>query len=116
MNAARIARIATLVGHLGLIAFLTAWLAWLSPSAYFPVAMGLLFLVGPLLLPVWGVLHDSKRSLAWAIYLSLPYFTLGVGEAFAIADERAYGLIIVALSLAMFLGAMFSLRLRRAPR
>ncbi|MCB1737117.1 MAG: DUF2069 domain-containing protein [Gammaproteobacteria bacterium] len=114
MNIKSLARWALLIGHIGLIGFISAWLIWLSPSKYFPVAMGLIFLVGPLLLPVWGVLHEGKRSIAWAIYLSLPYFTLGVGEAFAIPDERAYGLLIVALSLLMFLGAMFTLRLGRA--
>ncbi|MCB1734381.1 MAG: DUF2069 domain-containing protein [Gammaproteobacteria bacterium] len=114
MNAKSLARWALLFGHIGLIGFLGAWLIWLSPSKYFPVAMGLIFLVGPLLLPLWGLLHERKRAIAWAIYLSLPYFTLGVGEAFAIPDERAYGLMIVALSLLMFLGAMFSLRLSRS--
>jgi uncharacterized membrane protein len=109
----RLARALTLTGYFGLLALMTAWLAWIAPSARFPVSLVLVFAVFPLLLPLRGLLHARPRAHVWAAFLSLPYFVHGVGEAFAGTDERWLALLEVALSLALFFGA--SLYVRWSP-
>ena len=63
--------IITLVGYFGLLALLTAKFTLLSEPSGFPVALSLLILVGPLLLPLRGILHGRPRSHVYASFLAL---------------------------------------------
>jgi uncharacterized membrane protein len=106
----RLARALALSGYFGLLALMTAWLAWIAPSAHLPVSLALVLAVFPLLLPLRGLLHGRPRAHIWAAFLSLAYFVHGVGEAFAGTDERWLGAVEVALSLALFFGASLYVR------
>lgn len=71
-------RWATLLGYFGLLGLLLVWTVW-QPGAY-PVALVLLIKVGPLLLPLWGLLHGRLYTHAWSSFLALYYFVLAVDD------------------------------------
>lgn len=101
-----------LAGFFGLFALLMLWHTVLAPPLhYFPVVLVLLFVVLPLLLPMRGLLRRNRKSCAWAAYLSLFYFIHGSIEVYSNADERLYASLEVLLSLMLFLGTSFYLRL-----
>lgn len=103
--------IAALTGFFGLFALLMLWNTVLAPSARFPVALVLLVAVTPLLLPMRGLLNRNPRSCAWAAYISLIYFIHGSVETYVSADERLYSSLEVILSLMLFFGSAFYVRL-----
>ena len=103
------------VGFFGLFALLMLWNTVFAPSVRFPVALVLLFAIGPLLLPLRGLLNARSRSLVWLSYLSLPYFVHGCIETFANADERLFAGLEVALSLLLFCGSSFYVRFNKQP-
>jgi len=111
MPGPRVAYFLTLTGYLGTIALLTAWYSWLAPSTHFPVALVLLVLVLPLLLPMRGLLHGRSYTFSWSCFLALLYFTHGVGESYSAAGVRHLGLLEVALSSMWFIGAIAYVRL-----
>jgi len=103
--------ITALAGFFGLFALLMLWNTILAPSTRFPVALVLLVAVTPLLLPMRGLLDRNPRSCAWAAYVSLIYFLHGTAEAYVNADERLYASLEVMLSLMLFFGTAFYVRL-----
>lgn len=105
-------RATTLVGWFGLFGLMVLWFAWLAPSELFPVSMTLLFMAGPLLFPLHGLLHGKPYTHAWTSFLALAYFTHGSVEAWANPAERHLALLEVVFSLLLFIGAIFYARLR----
>lgn len=103
--------IIALTGFFGLFALLMLWNTVLAPSGRLPVALVLLIAVTPLLLPMRGLLDRNPRSCAWAAYVSLIYFLHGTAEAYANADERLYAVLEVMLSLMLFFGSAFYVRM-----
>jgi uncharacterized membrane protein len=103
--------ITALAGFFGLFALLMLWNTVLAPSTRFPVALVLLVAVTPLLLPMRGLLDRKPKSCAWAAYISLIYFIHGSVEAYVSAGERLYASLEIMLSLMLFFGAAFYVRL-----
>ncbi|MGZ5029734.1 MAG: DUF2069 domain-containing protein [Methylobacter sp.] len=103
--------IMALTGFFGLFALLMLWNTVLAPSPRFPVTLVLLVAVTPLLLPMRGLLERKLKSCAWAAYVSLIYFLHGTAEAYVNADERLYASLEVMLSLMLFFGSAFYIRL-----
>ena len=108
----RVARILCLGLYFCLFGLLVAWNAWLAPSAYFPVALVLLVMVFPLLLPLRGLLHGRPYTHLWAGLLALLYFAHGLMEAYANPAERLYAATEAVLALALFSAAMLYARWR----
>lgn len=100
-----------LTGFFGLFALLMLWNTVLVPSTRFPVALVLLAAVTPLLLPMRGLLDRKPKSCAWAAYISLIYFIHGSVETYVNVDERLYSALEVMLSLMLFFGSAFYVRL-----
>jgi uncharacterized membrane protein len=101
-----------LTGFFGLFGLLMLWPTLLEPPTHMPVALFLLVMVTPLLLPMRGLLKQHSRSFVWAAILSLLYFMHGSVEAYAGKSDRWPALAEVALSLILFLGATCYLRAR----
>lgn len=116
MTAVGAARWATLVGYFGLLILLVAWNAWLSPPDTMPVALVLLLLVGPLLLPMRGLLHGRRYTHAWTSFLAMFYFILGVGTAWADPAERMLGILEVLFSTLLYLGTILYVRWNSGTR
>ena len=104
----RLAHRLTLAGHFGLMALATAWLTWLAPPTQFPISLGLVLLVGPLTLPMRGLLHGRPRSHFWAAMLSMLYLLHGLVMVIS-SPERLLGGLEVVLSLDVIVaGALYT--------
>ena len=104
--------ILALLGYFGLFILLSAWTVYLAPPTIFPISIVLLFYVGPLLIPLRGLLHGTLYTHAWVHFMALFYFTIGVMVAAANIEERHYALAQVAFSIMMFLGSMMYVRVK----
>ncbi len=104
-----------LLGLFGLIVSLTVWHAWISPPHKLPRALMLLVTVGPLFLPMRGLLHGRPRTAAWSTFLALFYFIAGI-DHIATEGARAFGWLETGLALCLFLGSMFYARLEGRRR
>lgn len=107
-----------LAGHLGLFAWLMAGTIWLQPPTQAPRSVVLLVLVGPLLLPLRGLLHGRRYTVAWSLFLALAYFAHGIVETWAAAGSRLHPAIETALALLWFaagIGYIRKTRVRREP-
>lgn len=102
----------TLTGYFALLLLVVAWNGWLSPPTHFPRALAILFLGGPLLLPLRGLLHGRPYTFAWASYIALFYLIFGVVNLVASPGERLLALTQVVASLIMYLGAILYARYR----
>lgn len=99
--------LSAIVSFLALFSWLMVWHAWLSPSSRWPVALVLMVVIGPLLLPWRGLLKGRARSGLWLSYLSLPYLLHGVVEAYADPLQRYYALTESVFSILLCLSAGF---------
>jgi len=100
-----------LLGLFGLLLLLLNWYTWIAPVQGVPRSLMLILLVVPLLLPMRGILHARPYTHAWAGYLAMFYFLLGVEVSWNQPQERWLGLATVALSLCMLLGCGLYARL-----
>jgi uncharacterized membrane protein len=102
----------TLAAYFFLLALLVAWNGWLSPPLHFPRALAILFIAGPLLFPLRGLLHGRPRTFVWASYFALVYLTFGLVGMIANPQERWLATLETLASLVMYLGAIFFARYR----
>lgn len=102
-----------LLGFFSLFALLMLWNTVLTPTSKLPVALVLMITVTPLLLPMRGFLDKRPKSCAWLAYVSLLYFVHGCSEAYANASIRSYALLEIILSLMIFFGTTFFIRLSK---
>lgn len=101
-----------LTGYFGLFGLLLLWLAWLEPSPWMPVSLALILLVGPLLLPLHGLLHGRPYTHAWTSFLALFYFAVGVFDAAGPMRKPWLAWLEIGFSVLLFLGAMSYARVR----
>ena len=114
---ARTGRVLALVGHLGLIALLTAWFAVIAPPERVPRLLPMIFLVVPLLIPLRGMLHGRRYTHQWVSFYVMIYFLVGVDTwANPPGEGLAWlGIATVALSLAQFVGCVMYARYTPSP-
>ncbi len=98
----RLARFTALASHLGLLALLVAWSTLLAPHPRVPVALMLLVLAGPLLLPLRGLLHARPYTHAWTSFLALYYFVLAVNDVAGDTAPRVLAWTELVLSVTLF--------------
>jgi len=104
--------ILALLGYFGLFILLSVWTIYLAPPTIFPISIVLLFYIGPLLIPLRGLLHGTLYTHAWVHFMALFYFTIGVMIAAANIEERHYALAQVVFSIMMFVGSMMYVRIK----
>ena len=102
-----------LSGFLGLFSLLMLWNTVLAPSTHFPVAFTLIMTVTPLLIPMHGFLNGRPKSCTWLAYISLIYFIHGCSEAYSDISTRQYALLEIMLSMMIFFGTTFYIRLTK---
>ena len=95
-----------LTGYFGTLILLTAWFGWLFQPIYSPVALVLLLIVAPLLLPLRGLLHARRYTISWSCFLALLYFIHGVMEAWHTAATRPLGQLEVLFTSLWFVSAI----------
>lgn len=109
MNKIKLSRLSTLVGYFGLLTFIPVWHILVNPLDAKFMSITLLVQIGPLMFPLRGILHGRVYTHAWAMYLALFYFVIGVWYA---GDEstRNFGVIFSLLSILFFIGTMLYTR------
>lgn len=112
MNHCRFWRINALIAYFGLFTGLILWFTWLAPPERSSISVALLGFVGPLLLPLRGILHGRAYTHAWTSMLALLYFTHGVVEAWSNAEERIWASGEVIFSVWLFTASAFFARCR----
>lgn len=71
----------------------------------------LVMFVGPLMLPLRGLLAAKAYTHAWAAYLALYYFCIGIWYA-AVEVDRVIGLLITFSSIFFFVSAIMFARFK----
>ena len=110
MDLRKLSSAAALMGLFGLIFLILAWNVWISPPTEMPRSLVLLLQLPLLLLPMRGMLHGRPYTFAWATFVALLYFVIGVDNA-AIEGREVYGGLEILFSTLMFMGAMIYTRL-----
>ena len=99
----------TLTGYFSLMCGFYAWHLWLHPLEKHLISIILLFQIGPLMFPLFGLLKGKIYTHAWSMYLAIYYFVVGVW--YAGADKQFYfGLYIIFTSLLFFTGTLLYTR------
>ena len=108
----RAARWLSLVSYLGLIAWMMAWIIVLGDVAQQHISLSLLLFVGPLLLPLRGVLAGREKALVWGALVGLLYLVHGGMVAWSDPAQRWLGLIEAGLSIFYLVSASYFIRWR----
>jgi uncharacterized membrane protein len=85
------------------------WNTIISPPEKLPVALVLIIVIAPLLLPFRGFLKGNLKSCSWMAYLSMPYFIHGSVETYSRIDYLLPALE-VSFSLLLFIGSSLFVR------
>ncbi|MCB1825953.1 MAG: DUF2069 domain-containing protein [Candidatus Competibacteraceae bacterium] len=101
-----------LTGYFGLFGVLLLWYAWLEPSNRLPTALVLILLVGPLLVPLRGLLHGRPYTYAWTSFLALFYFMVGVFNVAGPMVHPWMAWLEIGCSVLLFSGAVLYARSR----
>ena len=109
-------RVISLCSYLGLFGLLVLWFSWLEPAAGFPISLVLIFLVGPLLFPLWGLLYGRLYTHAWVSFLALFYFTVGVFNVAGTMQHPWLAWAEIGLSLLLFLGTVLYIKTKAQER
>ncbi|MCW9013324.1 MAG: DUF2069 domain-containing protein [Gammaproteobacteria bacterium] len=109
MDKIKLFRWLTLFGYFGLMALIFCWHLWIKPLEPKMISMRLLIELGPLMLPLRGILHGRVYTHAWSMYLALIYFVAGIWYAGDVSS-RDFGIPYSTLSMLFFIGAVFYTR------
>lgn len=107
-----VARWLSLAAYLGLIAWVMLWIIVLGDVAREHISILLLFAVGPLLLPLRGVLAGRDKALIWGALVALLYSIHGGMEAWSDVEQRGLGLVELGLSVLYVITASLFIRWR----
>jgi uncharacterized membrane protein len=107
-----LARGIALASYLGLIALVMAWIVFLGDLADRYISIYLLVFVGPLLIPLRGVLATRDKPLVWGVLLTLPYAVHGGMEVWSGGDNRWLGAAELSLALSYLVSASYFIRWR----
>ena len=111
MNRTALARGLSLACYLGLIAFGMAWAIRLGGLPRNQISLTLLILVGPLLLPLRGILAARDKSLVWGTLAALIPLLHG-GVILWAGPQHALGWLEFLLALGYIVSASFFIRWR----
>ncbi|MCU7960346.1 MAG: DUF2069 domain-containing protein [gamma proteobacterium symbiont of Bathyaustriella thionipta] len=101
----------TLSAYFGLIILLLLWPIYFSPPQAMPIALMLLISLTPLVIFLFGVLHQRPKPLVWVAFFSLLYFIHGVSDAWVAEGVVQWlGLSETLLSCWLFISATWLAR------
>lgn len=98
-----------LLAYVGLFSLLMLWNTLISPPEKLPVALALIIVITPMLLPFRGFLKGDLKSCSWMAYVSMPYFIHGCVESYSRIDFLLPALEVT-FSFLLFLGASLFVR------
>ena len=105
----KLGRWLTLSGYFSLLFGLFAWHLLIEPPAKHLISIIIFFQLGPLMLPLFGLLKGKIYSHACSIYVAIFYFIVGVWYAGS-SEDLKIGLFVIFTSLVFFLGTVLYTR------
>ena len=99
----------TLLGYFSLLIGLFAWHLLINPAAKHLISIIILFQIGPLMFPLFGLLNGKLYTHAWSMYLAIFYFVIGVWYA-GKSEDLMIGLYVIFTSLLFFVGTVMYTR------
>ena len=111
-QATRNARNLTLIGYLGLLVLIPAWIWVLSPPKLLsPLSATIIWYV-PALFPLRGIILNKPFTFAWSGFLAVFYISQAITSMIASDDEQYLALIELILASCWFAGAALFSRWR----
>lgn len=98
-------------GYFGLLIFLPIWHLILVPSVM-DKYITLLLTIGPLLLPLRGIVKQQPYTYAWSNFIVLIYMIHGLTLIWDRPDERLYVIVELLLTSMMFIGCSYFAKFR----
>ena len=105
----KLGRWLTLLGYFSLLFGLFAWHLLIEPPAKHLISIIIFFQLGPLMLPLFGLLNGKLYTHAWSMYLAIFYFVIGVWYA-GHDEDLMIGLYVTFTSLVFFTGTVIYTR------
>lgn len=105
----KLGRVLTLLGYFSLLCGLFSWHLLINPAAKHLISIIIFFQIGPLMIPLFGLLNGKLYTHAWSMYLAIFYFVIGVWYAGHDAD-LLIGLFVIFSSLIFFTGCVLYTR------
>ena len=99
----------TLSGYFLLMAGLFVWHLVLDPAAKHLMSIIVFFQIGPLMIPLFGLLNGKLYTHAWSMYLAIFYFVIGVWYS-GKPEDLLIGLYVITSSLMFFTGTLLYTR------
>lgn len=101
----KLGRWLTLSGYFSLLFGLFAWHLLIEPPAEHLISIIIFFQLGPLMLPLFGLLNGKLYTHAWSMYMAIFYFVVGVWYAGS-SEDLMIGLYVIFTSLVFFTGTV----------
>jgi len=108
---ARKVQLFTIALDIALIVLVIAW--QLTDGVTVPRLLLGVALTLPLLAPLVGLYRANRRTFAWTTLCVIPYFVIGITEAVARPDSRAWTGSCLLLALTLFVALIAYIRLTR---
>lgn len=105
----KLGRWLTLLGYFSLLFGLLAWHLLIEPPAEHLISIIIFFQLGPLMLPLFGLLNGKLYTHAWSMYVAIFYFVIGVWYA-GNSEDLMIGLYVIFTSLMFFTGTVLYTR------
>lgn len=106
----RVTYFITLSGYFSLFILMMLWLTILEPPEKLPISLALIFMVGPLMLPLRGLLHGRAYTFAWSGFVALLYLLHGMYRTYFDEGLPILPILEIIFSLEFFLGAVYYAR------
>ena len=101
----KLGRWLTLGGYFTLLFGLFAWHLVIDPPEKHLISVIIFFQLGPLMIPLFGLLNGKLYTHAWSMYMAIFYFVIGVWYA-GHDEDLLIGLYVIITSLAFFTGTV----------
>ena len=111
-SAVRRARNLCLIGYLGVLLLLPAWIYVLSPPELISKEVTLLIWWVPMLAPLMGIIKNNPFTYAWSGFLAVFYIAQALTTLFSGSSEQYLAVIELLLASAWFVGASLFSRWR----
>jgi uncharacterized membrane protein len=105
----KLGRWLTLGGYFSLLFGLFAWHLVIDPPEKHLISVIIFFQLGPLMIPLFGLLNGKLYTHAWSMYMAIFYFVIGVWYA-GHDEDLLIGLYVITTSLAFFSGTVLYTR------
>jgi len=101
----KLGRWLTLGGYFSLLFGLFAWHLVIEPPEKHLISVIIFFQLGPLMIPLFGLLNGKLYTHAWSMYMAIFYFVIGVWYA-GHDEDLLIGLYVIVTSLSFFTGTV----------